>query len=163
MSDKKQRAVGHALALFTIIVWGSTFISSKTLLSELTPVQIMISRFVIAYAVLWLLHPKWEKTSLKDEALFAAMGVFGCTLYFIAENYALKFTLASNVSIIVAGAPILTAVLAHFFTKGEKLNRNALLGFLVVVNYSTQLLIDLIFTFFERRFNIALAVRVTPV
>ena len=131
MSDKKQRAVGHALALFTIIVWGSTFISSKTLLSELTPVQIMISRFVIAYAVLWLLHPKWEKTSLKDEALFAAMGVFGCTLYFIAENYALKFTLASNVSIIVAGAPILTAILAHFFTKGEKLNRNALLGFLV--------------------------------
>lgn len=38
-----------------------------------------------------------------------------------------------------------------------------LLGFLVVVNYSTQLLVDLIFTFFERRFNIAVAVRVTPV
>ncbi len=38
-----------------------------------------------------------------------------------------------------------------------------LLGFLVVVNYSTQLLIDLVFTFFERRFNIAAAVRVTPV
>ncbi len=38
-----------------------------------------------------------------------------------------------------------------------------LLGFLVVINYFTQLMIDLIFTFFERRFNIALAVRVTPV
>ena len=38
-----------------------------------------------------------------------------------------------------------------------------LLGFLVVVNYSTQLLVDLIFTVFERRFNIAAAVRVTPI
>lgn len=38
-----------------------------------------------------------------------------------------------------------------------------LLGFLVVINFFTQLVIDLVFTLFERRFNIPLAVRVTPV
>lgn len=38
-----------------------------------------------------------------------------------------------------------------------------LLGFLVVINFFTQLVIDLLFTAFERRFNIPLAVRVTPV
>lgn len=38
-----------------------------------------------------------------------------------------------------------------------------MLGFLVVINYFTQLLVDLVFTFFEKRFNIALAVRVTPI
>ena len=131
MTDKTQKLVGHLLAAVTITVWGSTFISSKVLLTVLSPVQIMICRFVIAYAVLWLLRPKWDKTSIKDELGFAAMGVFSCTLYFMAENYALRFTLASNVSIIVASAPIMTAVLAHFFTKSEKLNRNILFGFLV--------------------------------
>lgn len=131
MENNKQKIIGHILAFITIIVWGSTFISTKVLLSEFSPVQIMICRFVIAYFVLWILHPKAEKTSVKDEILFAAMGLFGCTLYFIAENNALNFTLASNVSIIVASAPVLTALLAHFFVKGEKLNKNIWIGFFV--------------------------------
>ncbi len=37
-----------------------------------------------------------------------------------------------------------------------------LLGFLVVLNYSAQLLIDLIFTFFTKYFNIHKTVRMTP-
>lgn len=37
-----------------------------------------------------------------------------------------------------------------------------LLGFLVVINFFTQLLVDLIFTFFTRYFNIHKAVRITP-
>ena len=128
---KDSRAVGHLLALFTIIVWGSTFIVTKLLLSEFTPVHIMLCRFVIAYFVLWLIRPKLEKTSVKDELLFAVMGIFGCTLYFITENTALEYTLASNVSIIVASSPIITAILAHFFVKGEKMNKNIVFGFFV--------------------------------
>ena len=34
------------------------------------------------------------------------LGLFGCTIYFLLENYALTFTLASNVSILLAVAPI---------------------------------------------------------
>ena len=128
---KDSRAVGHLLGLFTIIVWGSTFIVTKLLLSEFTPVHIMLCRFVIAYFVLWLIRPKLEKTSIKDELLFAVMGIFGCTLYFITENTALEYTLASNVSIIVASSPIITAILAHFFVKGEKMNKNIVFGFFV--------------------------------
>lgn len=131
MQDNKQKLIGHILAFITILVWGSTFISTKVLLSEFSPVQIMICRFVIAYFVLWLIHPKPQKTSVKDELLFAVMGMFGCTLYFIAENNALSFTLASNVSIIVASSPVITALLAHFFIKGERLNRNIWIGFFV--------------------------------
>ncbi len=38
----------------------------------------------------------------------------------------------------------------------------SLLGTLVVVNYSTQLLIDLIFSFFSHKFNMALTVKIIP-
>lgn len=128
---KNGSATGHLLALFTIIVWGSTFIVTKRLLSEFTPVHIMLCRFVTAYFVLWIIRPKYDRTTVRDELLFALMGIFGCTLYFITENTALEYTLASNVSIIVASAPIITAILAHFFIKGEKLNKNIIIGFVV--------------------------------
>lgn len=124
---------GHILAIFTVIVWGTTFIASKVLLEVLTPVQIMILRFLIAYGVLWMIHPRWQKTTLREELKFVAMGIFGCTLYFLAENYALTLTLASNVSILIAFAPILTGILAHFFTKDEKLTSNTWRGFLLAL------------------------------
>ncbi len=47
---KHERLTGYAFALFTIIVWGSTFISSKILLTTYTPAQIMLTRFLLAYA-----------------------------------------------------------------------------------------------------------------
>ena len=39
----------------------------------------------------------------------------------------------------------------------------SLLGFLVLVNFSTQLLVDLIFSFFSHKFNLSLSVKMTPV
>lgn len=130
---KNRKLIGHILAAFTIIIWGTTFIASKALLETLTPVQIMMIRFAIAYVILWIIHPKWHKPVLKDELRFFFMGVFGCTLYFLAENYALSFTLASNVSILLAFAPILTGIFAHFCTKDERLNRNVWLGFVLAI------------------------------
>ncbi len=39
----------------------------------------------------------------------------------------------------------------------------SLLGFLVLLNFSTQLLVDLIFSFFSHKFNLELSVKMTPV
>ena len=50
-----------------------------------------------------------------------------------------------------------------FLTFREMYNLSyTLLGFLVVINFFTQLLIDLIFTFFTKHFNIHKTVRITP-
>lgn len=126
-------SLAHFFAIVTIIVWGTTFIASKLLLAYYSPVQIMLMRFVIAYVVLWVLRPKLLIVSLKEEIQFMILGLFGCTIYFLVENYALKYTLASNVSLLIAIAPILTAILAHFFLKDESLKANTFLGFLVAI------------------------------
>ena len=97
---------GHLIALATICVWGSTFIFSKTLLSVFTPLQIMLMRFLVAYAVLWCMYPKTEKTMAVDNLGMFFMSLFADTAYFLCENNALRYTLASNVSILVASAPI---------------------------------------------------------
>lgn len=124
------RLTGYFFAAFTITVWGSTFISSKTLLAYYSPSQIMLTRFVLAYCALRLLRPRALALTRHQEAGFFLLGLFGCSVYFYTENSALSYTLASNVSIIVAAAPIFTAILAHFAGE-ERLSRNTLLGFLV--------------------------------
>lgn len=126
----QNRLTGYCFAAFTVVVWGSTFISSKVLLEFYTPAQIMLTRFILAYCALWLLRPKRLALTLKQEGVFFLLGLLGCTAYFYTENTALSHTLASNVSIIVAAAPIFTAILAHFAGE-ERFRASTLAGFLV--------------------------------
>lgn len=124
-----EKLPGYLFALFTITVWGSTFISSKLLLQYYTPSQIMLTRFLLAYGALWLLRPKKLALTGRQELAFLLLGVSGCSIYFYTENTALTYTLASNVSILVAAAPIFTAILAHV-TGEERFHRGTLFGFL---------------------------------
>lgn len=126
----RKKLTGYFSAIFTIAVWGSTFISSKKLLAFYTPAQIMLTRFLLAYCALWLLRPRRLALAKRQEAVFVLLGMTGCSLYFYTENTALTFTLAANVSIIVAAAPIFTAIIAHLSGE-ERFRRSTLWGFLV--------------------------------
>ncbi|MFS0868344.1 DMT family transporter [Paenibacillus xylanilyticus] len=133
MSQNKV-SVGHLLALLTILIWGTTFISTKVLLIHFTPVEILFFRFLIGYVVLFLIYPRLVRvSSFREEMLFMAAGLCGVTLYFLIENIALVYTLASNAGVIVSIAPFFTAVLAHFFLKDEPLTRRFVVGFVVAL------------------------------
>lgn len=129
--SSRQRTLGHLAALATILIWGTTFVSTKVLLRDFTPVTVLFTRFVIGYAFLWCLKPHLLPFSgWRRELLFAGAGLAGVTLYFLLENIALTYTLASNVGIIVAVVPFFTALLAHFLLKGEGFSRRFFLGFI---------------------------------
>ena len=55
--DKKTTA-GHIMALITIVIWGTTFISTKILLEDFTPVEILFSRFLLGVLALIAVYPK---------------------------------------------------------------------------------------------------------
>ena len=98
--SSRQRTLGHAAALMTILIWGTTFVSTKVLLRDFTPVTVLFTRFVIGYAFLWCLKPRFLPFSgWKKEFLFAGAGLTGVTLYFLLENIALTHTFASNVGL----------------------------------------------------------------
>jgi len=115
----------HLITLFIVIVWGTTFVSTKILLfHELSPGDIFFYRFLLAFTCIWFFgRRKLFADNLKDEFLFMLTGVTGGSLYFIAENTALEITLASNVALLVCTAPILTTIFSRLFLKNEKLNR----------------------------------------
>ena len=43
---------GHLLGAFTVLVWGTTFVSTKVLLRAFTPLEIMIARFALGFLAL---------------------------------------------------------------------------------------------------------------
>ncbi|WHY22388.1 DMT family transporter [Paenibacillus sp. G2S3] len=133
--DQRKTNTGHLLALITILIWGTTFISSKILLTDFTPVEILFFRFLLGYFVLLLIYSRPVRTkSFKEELLFISAGLCGITLYFLLENIALVYTLASNVGVIVSIAPFFTAVIAHFFLEEEKFHRQFIIGFVIALS-----------------------------
>ena len=130
---KSMLVLGHLAALFVIGVWGETFVSSKVLLNAgLMPADIFFYRFLLAYLcmLLWSHKQLWAR-SWQDELTFLLLGIMGGSLYFLSENMALVYSLASNVSILVSSCPIITALLCAAFYKSERLNKKQILGSLM--------------------------------
>lgn len=130
-----KKTAGHLAALLTIVIWGTTFISTKILLVDFEPVEILFFRFVMGFLILLVAYPKRLKTTgYKQEVTFAAAGLCGICLYYLLENIALTFTLASNVGVIISVAPFFTAILAHLFMKPEeKLRAQFFCGFVIAM------------------------------
>ena len=131
----KKTTTGHITALVTIMIWGTTFISTKILLADFTPIEILFFRFLLGLLVLIIIYPKRLKIKdKKQELTFAAAGLCGICLYYLLENIALTYTMASNVGVIISVAPFFTAVLSHVFLKTEeKLKVQFFVGFVVAM------------------------------
>ncbi len=129
------KSAGHLAALFTIIIWGTTFISTKVLLTDFKPVEILFARFAVGVVALFLVCPhRMKGVERRQELTFALAGLCGICLYYLLENIALTYTMASNVGVIISVAPFFTAVLSRLFLKSEgKLRVNFFIGFAVAM------------------------------
>lgn len=122
--------IGRLMALITVLIWGTTFISTKVLLNVFQPVEILLLRFVLGFTALLVAYPRVLRgTSRRQEAVFAAAGLCGICLYYLLENIALTMTMACNVGVLVSAAPLFTALLSRLFLKEERLGRGFFLGF----------------------------------
>ena len=127
--QENRRIQGHLFGAFSVLVWGTTFVSTKVLLRAFTPLEIMVARFTLGFLALLIvgkglmrLQKRWH------EGLFALAGLSGVTLYFLMENIALTYISASLVGVIVAAAPLFTALIAAVVLH-EKLSKWFFFGF----------------------------------
>ena len=120
----------HLAALFSVAVWGATFVSTKVLIANsLTPAEIFLLRFAMAYICIWPLSGRRVGASgWRDELTLSVAGITGGSLYFLTENMALEYAPASNVSLIVCPAPVWTAVLLSLLYRGERMTRRQAVG-----------------------------------
>ncbi|WBL30724.1 DMT family transporter [Bacillus safensis] len=131
---KNKQLLGHLAAMFTIFLWGSTFISTKILLTAFSPTEILFFRFFIGYLALMIIYPVTMKVrSKKHEGMFALAGLCGVVLYYFLENVALTYTFASNAGVISSVVPFFSFLLAYFLLKDEPLHSRFFIGFFIAM------------------------------
>lgn len=129
-----QQAMGHFIAFITVGIWGTTFIATKILLESFSPIEILFIRFFIGFLCLSIACPHLLKLkNKKQELYFVLAGICGVTLYFLFENIALTYTMASNVGVIVAISPFFTALFSQIVYPGQSLQPRFFLGFLLAI------------------------------
>lgn len=132
--NERKRFQGHIFALITTLIWGVTFISTKMLLEDFSPIEIMFFRFALAFIALSLITPQrmvFHKFS--REILFGAAGLCGVTLFFLLQNIALSYTMTSNVGVLLSVSPFFTAILSRILLKDHSFNRSFFIGFLLSI------------------------------
>ncbi len=130
---QKQIIMNYLIAILVVCVWGTTFVSSKVLLQAgMTPAEIFLIRFIMAYICLSIVsHKRFLAKDWKDELTFLGLGIMGGSLYFLTENMALIYSTTANVSILVSTCPLLTALIVSLFYKSERMTGRQTIGSIV--------------------------------
>ena len=131
----------HVAAFAMILVWGISFLNTRVLLDAgLTPTEIFVARFTIAYlSLLVICRFKVRFTGWRDELLFVVCGIAGGSAYFIAENTALELTLISDVAVLVSIAPLTTALMGAIFYRDERITLLTCVGMIIAFIGSVML------------------------
>lgn len=127
---------GYVGISFSMLFWGFSFVWTKQLLNAEFPVfTIVFFRLLIASVIfvsLFKIQRKLEKVRKGDWKKFLSLAFFEPFLYFIGEDFGLKFTSASFASVIIALIPIIVS-LTMYFMEGEQLSWKLLAGTIISI------------------------------
>ena len=133
MNYNKQNVLGHSLAFISVFIWSALYVSTKILLEHFNAFELLFLQFIIGYIFLLIIKPKrLVLEDKKDEIYFIICGLFGITIYNLFLNIAIDYSLASNVSVIIAASPLFTALIS-FLLKIEKPYFNFFIGFIISI------------------------------
>lgn len=138
--QKSMALKGNLCALFSTVIWGTTFIVTKNLMADFNAAEILLTRFFTAFIVLMIIRLIKGKDdggiqhNKKDELLLFGCGLTGLFLYGTLEIISMQYTYASNTSTIVSTNPFFIALFAIIFLKEEKPRVNFFLGFLIAIS-----------------------------
>ena len=121
---------------YWLIVWGITFVNTRALLADFSSFEIMVLRFVLAFATLCAIERVMRPPKCREkvsEWIFAAMGFTGFLAYHFLENCAIYYTNASNVAILTSFAPVATAILARVCTKNRQVSIGLFVGSFIAI------------------------------
>ena len=152
----------YTLLTILALIWSSAFFNIKIATYSYGPVTIAFLRILFgAIPVVALCFYKKIKIEAfsKDWYWFAAIGMINLVIPFFLIAYGVQRVQSNLAAILMASTPLSATVLAHLFTKNEKINLIKILGVLVgfsgiVFLFSDNILIN------ENNFTYALLILV---
>ena len=124
----------YLLILLAVIFWGTSFVATKTLLTEIKPVTIIILRLITASFLLTFIAIYTKRNfslNLKSHGwifILALVAVFHLWI----QVTGLQFTTAANTGWIIGTAPVFMAVMGLIFFK-EKITALAFGGIILAI------------------------------
>jgi drug/metabolite transporter (DMT)-like permease len=103
-----------------MIFWGMSFIWSTIVFRYLEPITTVFFRLILSSGILFgglKLFNKLEKVKKEHYKLFFLSALFNPFLYFIGENFGLKYSSATISAVIIATIPVFSPIAAFFFLK----------------------------------------------
>lgn len=115
----------HLLALFVVLCWGMTLVSSKVLLNfGMQPWALVELRSVLAYGILIFLAPmQLYSGTMRGEITVALLGLTSIPLFFGLQTLALEHGVVSTTaSLIAMGPPLGHGCAQHLETSLDDLS-----------------------------------------
>ncbi len=116
------------------LIWASAFFNIKIATYSYGPMTIAFFRILFGAipVVLLCLYKKIKIEAFsKDWLWFASIGTINLVIPFFLIAYGVQKVQSNLAAILMASTPLSAAVLAHFFTKKEKINFTKIIGVLV--------------------------------
>lgn len=125
----------YLILLLACFIWGATPLCGRVLKDSMSPMLITSARFyvvaLILFALILILHgKKGLLVSRRDLMILLIMSVVGIFLHNSLLFEGLRYTPASNASIIESIGPSVTSILAFFFI-GERLSSSGWVGIFI--------------------------------
>ncbi len=118
--NKSRLAILAAIGVYTI--WGFSFMASKVAQEVTTPFVLLAYRFVIAVLLLALpMLTGKRKIKLRGKNIkpLLLLGLMEPCIYFIGEQYGIRYTNSAFSGVMIAVIPIVTLILAAVFLKDK--------------------------------------------
>ena len=147
---RETKSSDYFLLTILALIWASAFFNIKIATYSYGPLTIAFLRiFFGAIPVILLCYFKKIKIEAfsKDWYWFAVIGLVNLVIPFFLIAYGVQEVQSNLAAILMASTPLTAAVLAHFFTKNEKINLIKSLGVLIgfsgiIFLFSDNLLIN---------------------
>lgn len=131
----KTKLLPYLEVLFTVIVWGATFIATKIALREVSPATIVWIRFGMGTLILGAVVFARKQFAIPERSewlYFAMLGFLGVTFHQILQATGLQTAKATTTAWIVATTPVFIAILGWLALK-ERLNGVQVIGMLLAM------------------------------
>jgi drug/metabolite transporter (DMT)-like permease len=130
---KLKPAYTYILITFAMVFWGMSFVWSKIVLEYYEPITTVLLRLILSSALLFAglaAFGKLKGLRRADLKLFLLSAAFNPFLYFLGENYGLKYSSPTVTAVIIATIPVFTPVVAYLVYR-EKLSLLNIFGLIV--------------------------------
>jgi drug/metabolite transporter (DMT)-like permease len=126
-------ARARTAALGAVVLWGVSFVATKAVLREVSPITLIFTRFALGSLVLAILLRGRRVSLLPPREAWpalAGMGFVGIFVHQMLQAYGLTLTTAVRTGWLIGMIPIWSALLAAIFL-GERFGPRKTLGLLV--------------------------------